>query len=145
MTAPLDHSALDKAVAEAVRINRTGDAAALLSESRACHRALREAPAVPQLDRCAAFDDAIVELEDRAPDWDGGPFSQPAVARRQWAAASALSNDYLAVDGRLNRIRLHVELALAPRDPPPAIPIPEMANETNVTVGLDEPADTNAD
>ena len=34
--------------------------------------------------------------------------------RRQWSAASALSNDYLAIDGRLDRIRLQVELALAP-------------------------------
>jgi hypothetical protein len=145
MTAPLDHVAVDKAIADAVRINRSGDGAALLSESRACHRALRDTPAVRQLDRCAAFDDAIVELQDRAPGWDGGPFSQPAVARRQWAAASALSNDYLAVDGRLDRIRLHVELALAPRNPAPAISIPEMANEADVTVGPDEPAETNAD
>ena len=59
MNRPLDHAALDKAIADAVRINRTGDSAALLNESRACHRALRQHPAVPQLDRCAAFDDAI--------------------------------------------------------------------------------------
>ena len=48
--------------------------------------------------------------------WDGGPFGEPAVTRRQWSAASALSNDYLAVDGRLDRIRLQGELALAPQD-----------------------------
>jgi hypothetical protein len=33
-------------------------------------------------------------------------------------AASALSDDPLAIDGRLDRIRLHVELALAPTLPP---------------------------
>ena len=145
MNRPLDHAALDKAIADAVRINRTGDSAALLNESRACHRALRQHPAVPQLDRCAAFDDAIVELQDREPGWDGGPFSQPAVSRRQWAAASTLSNDYLAVDSRLDSIRLHVELALAPRDALPTVSIPEMANEANVSVGLDEPREGSAD
>ena len=144
MDRPLDRAALDKAIADAVRINGTGDSARLLSESRACHRTLRQDPAVPQLDRCAAFDDAIVELQNREPDWDGGPFSQPAVSRRQWAAASMLSNDYLAVDSRLDRIRLHVELALAPRNPPPNVSVPEMANEANVTVGLDEPGEASA-
>jgi hypothetical protein len=59
----------------------------------------------------------VVQLQDRDPSWDGGPFSQPAVSRRQWSAASALSNDYLAVDGRLDRIRLEVELALAQQRP----------------------------
>jgi len=119
MDRPLDGGALDKAVREALRMYRKGDEAALLRSSRECHRALRLSPTVGQLDRCAAFDDAVVELQNKDPSWDGGPFSQPAVTRRQWAAASALSNDYLAVDGRLNRIRLAVELALAPREPPP--------------------------
>ena len=41
--------------------------------------ALRIEPSVTQLDRCAAFDDAIVQLEDRDPMWDQGPFSQIAV------------------------------------------------------------------
>ena len=39
-----------------------------------------------------------------------GPFSELAVTGRQWSAASALSDDYLAIDGRLDRIRLRVEL-----------------------------------
>jgi len=38
--------------------------------------------------------------------------------RGQWSAASVLSNDYLAIDSRLDRIRLQVELALAPPDLP---------------------------
>ena len=88
---------------------------ALLSASRDCHRTLRLEPSLIQLDRCAAFDDAVVQLQDRDPLWDQGPFSEIAVTGRQWSAASALSNDYLAIDGRLDRIRLRVELALAPR------------------------------
>jgi hypothetical protein len=38
------------------------------------------------------------------------------------SAASTLSDDSLAIDGRLDRIRLHVELALAPMAPPPVPP-----------------------
>jgi hypothetical protein len=71
-----------------------------------------------RLDRCAAFDDAVVDLQNHDPMWDGGAFGEPAVTRRQRSAASALSNDYLAVDGRLDRIRLQGELALAPQDAP---------------------------
>jgi hypothetical protein len=85
----------------------------LLNASRECHRQLRTHPAVALLDRCAAFDDAVVQLQNKDVMWDGGPFGDAAVTRRQWNAASALSNDYLAVDGRLDRIRLQVELALA--------------------------------
>jgi hypothetical protein len=114
---PLDRAEVDGGVRDAVRITRSRDDNALLSSSRNCHRALRSQPSVSQLDRCVAFDDAVVQLQDRDPLWDGGPFSQLAVTRRQWSAASSLSNDYLAVDGRLDRIRLQVELALAPPDP----------------------------
>ena len=56
---------------------------------------------------------AITLVENRDPLRDQGPFAELAVTGRQWSAASALSNDYLAVDGRLDRIRLRVELALA--------------------------------
>ena len=66
-----------------------------------------------QLDRCAAFDDAVVQLEDRDPLRDQGPFGELAVTGRLWAGATALSSDSLAIDGRLDRVRLRVELALA--------------------------------
>ena len=117
MDRALNNSTLESAVREAVAISRNGNEAELLSRSRECHRALRLHPSVDQLDRCAAFDDAVVELQDREPSWDGGPFSQPAVSRRQWAAALMMSNDYLAVDSRLDRIRLDVELRLASQQP----------------------------
>ena len=77
------------------------------------------------LDRCAAFDDAVVQLQDRDPLRDQGPFSELAVTGRQWSAASALSDDYLAIDGRLDQIRLRVELALAPQSPPVAPATPD--------------------
>jgi hypothetical protein len=72
------------------------------------------------LDRCAAFDDAVVGLQDRDPLRDAGPFAPLAVTGRQWSAASTLSDDYLAIDSRLDQVRLRVELVLAPQVPPVA-------------------------
>ena len=83
------------------------------STSRDCHHLLRSTPSVLQLDRCAAFHDAVVQLQDRDPLRDQGPFSELAVTGRYWSGASALSDDSVAIDGRLDRIRLQVELALA--------------------------------
>jgi hypothetical protein len=86
---------------------------ALASASRDCHHQLRSQPSLIQLDRCAAFDDAVVQLEDRDPLRDQGPFSELAVTGRIWSGATALSDDSVAIDGRLDRIRLRVEQALA--------------------------------
>jgi hypothetical protein len=109
-----------------------------VSASRDCHRELRLLPSLMQLDHCAAFDDAVIDLQNRDPMWDGGPFSQLAVTGRQWSAASALSNDYLAIDSRLDRIRVQVELALAPSDPPRlAPPVDQRAKEEIVAPPAD--------
>jgi len=62
----------------------------------------------------------VVVLQDRDPLRDQGPFSELAVTGRQWSGAQTLSNDNLAIDGRLDRIRLRVELVLAPAMPPVA-------------------------
>jgi hypothetical protein len=113
MDKPLSAAAIDGAVSDARHIAATGDEMGLAAASTLCHRKLRGNPDVAQLDRCAAFDDAVVQLQDRDPLRDRGPFSELAVTGRQWSAASELSNDYLAIDGRLDRIRLRVELALA--------------------------------
>jgi hypothetical protein len=113
MDQPIHNAAVAKGIDEALRIAGRHDEGALLNASRECHRTLRLQPSVSQLDRCAAFDDAVVQLQNHDPMWDRGPFSEIAVTGRQWSAASALSNDYVAVDGRLDRIRLQVELALA--------------------------------
>jgi hypothetical protein len=40
------------------------------------------------------------------------------VTGRLWSGATALSDDYVAIDGRLDRIRLQVEIALAPARQP---------------------------
>jgi hypothetical protein len=110
----LNVSAIDDAVAQAVRLYRTSDEETLANVSRDCQRRFRDNPRPSQLDRCAAFDDAVVGLQDRDPLRDGGPFAPLAVTGRQWSAASTLSDDDLAIDGRLDRIRLQVELLLAP-------------------------------
>jgi hypothetical protein len=113
MDQPLHVAAIDGAVREALRLARTSDEIALASASRDCRRKFREEPTLAQLDRCAAFDDAVVQLQDRDPLRDRGPFAQLAVTGRQWSAGSSLSDDYLAIDGRFDRIRLRVELAIA--------------------------------
>jgi len=110
---PINAAAINSAALEALRISRTRDEMTLASTSRDCHHLLRSTPSVLQLDRCAAFDDAVVQLQDRDPLRDQGPFSELAVTGRYWSGASALSDDSVAIDGRLDRIRLQVELALA--------------------------------
>jgi hypothetical protein len=122
MDEPLHISAIAAAARRAQYLARTRDEMALASASRDCHHALRNDPSLLQLDRCAAFDDAVVQLQDRDPLRDQGPFGELAVTGRLWSGATALSDDYVAIDGRLDRIRLEVELALAPPLPPPQPP-----------------------
>jgi len=123
MDRPLAASAINAAVGDAVRISRRQDEMALASTSLDCHRRLRASPRLEQLDRCVAFDDAVVLLQNRDPLRDQGPFSEIAVTGRQMNAASSLSDDSLAIDSRLDRIRLHVELTLVPTLPPPPPPL----------------------
>lgn len=117
MDRPLTVAAIDGSVREAITIARTQDEMALARTSQDCHRQLRSRPSLELLDRCVGFDDAVVQLQDRDPLRDQGPFSEIAVTSRQMSAASILSGDPLAIDGRLSRIRLHVELTLAPVPP----------------------------
>jgi hypothetical protein len=119
MDQPLHISAINVAARHALYLARTRDEMTLANTSRDCHHELRNDPSLLQLDRCAAFDDAVVQLQDRDPLRDQGPFSELAVTGRLWSGATALSDDYVAIDGRLDRIRLQVELALAPPPPPP--------------------------
>ena len=120
MDGELHVDAIAAAVSDAVHLYRTRDEMALADASGDCQRRFRDSPGTPMLDRCAAFDDAVVGLQDRDPLRDGGPFAPLAVTGRQWSAASMLSDDSLAIDSRLDQIRLHVELALAPQVPPVA-------------------------
>jgi hypothetical protein len=114
MDQPLHVAAIDRSVQSALEMARTRDEMALASASSDCHRELRRNPSILQLDRCAAFDDAVVQLQDRDPLRDQGPFSELAVTGRILSGASALSDDSVAIDGRLDRIRLRVEVGLAP-------------------------------
>ena len=118
MDQPLNLAAIDGSARQALEIARARDEMALASRSRDCHHLLRSRPSLLQLDRCAAFDDAVVQLEDRDPLRDQGPFSELAVTGRIWAGATAMSDDSLAIDARLDRIRLRVEQALALGSPP---------------------------
>jgi hypothetical protein len=121
MDQPLHVSVIAAAARHAQYLARTRDEMALASASRDCHHELRNEPSLLQLDRCAAFDDAVVQLEDRDPLRDQGPFGELAVTGRLWSGATALSDDYVAIDARLDRIRLQVEIALAPA-PQPQVP-----------------------
>jgi hypothetical protein len=118
MDQPLHMAAIAAAAQRAQFLARTRDEMALASASRDCHHGLRSDPSLVQLDRCAAFDDAVVQLQDRDPLRDQGPFGELAVTGRLWSGATALSDDYVAIDGRLDRIRLQVEIALAPARQP---------------------------
>ena len=115
MEQPLNLGAIDASARDALRLSNTRDEMALATSSRDCHRLLRSDPTLLQLDRCVAFDDAVVQLQDRDPLRDQGPFSELAVTGRVWSGASALSQDSLAIDARLDRIRMRVELALTPQ------------------------------
>jgi hypothetical protein len=118
MDQPLHVSAIAAAARRARYLAQTRDEMALASASRDCHHELRNDPSLLKLDRCAAFDDAVVQLQDRDPLRDQGPFGELAVTGRLWSGATAMSDDYVAIDGRLDRIRLQVEIALAPAPPP---------------------------
>jgi hypothetical protein len=112
MEQPLHLEAIDGAAGEALRLSKSRDEMALAAASQNCHHLLRRSPSLVQLDRCAAFDDAVIQLQDRDPLRDQGPFSELAVTGRLWNGATALSEDSVAIDGRLGRIRSRVEAAL---------------------------------
>lgn len=136
---PLVEPAITRSINQAVSLVQRGDEDQLAAQSRNCHRRLRSEPGLAQLDRCAAFDDAVVALADRDPLNDRGAFSASAVTARQMTAASLLSRDYLAIERRLDRIRMTVQLALrqSPLPPPPLPPPPLPAP----AAAVDPPAD----
>ena len=121
---PLFEPVIADAIRQATRL-ATGDAEALARHSRDCHRQMRSTPQLAQLDRCAAFDDAVAAIADRESLDDRGTFSASAVTARQMTAASLLSSDYLAIERRLDRIRTMVQLTVRPRLPPLPPPVVE--------------------
>ena len=118
MDQPLHEQAINAAARQALQLLRSKDEMSRAAVSRDCHRRLRSTPTVAGLDRCAAFDAAVIELQDRDPLRDQGPFSEIAVTGRIRASASALSDDPIAIDGRVERIKRKVEEALAGPAPP---------------------------
>lgn len=118
---PLDRSSVDKAIDRAAALVQSRNRQGLLQESRDCHRALRQQPTLERLDRCAAFDDAVLEIENREAIQEEGPFAASAVTARQMAAAKLLSRNYEAIEERLDRVRTHVQGALAPPEPEPRL------------------------
>lgn len=110
---PVTASAVRGAVRRATLLHGRGNESLLADESRACHQRLREQPSLERLDGCAAFDDAVLELQRGDPLRDEGPFAATAIASRQISAGTLLSSDYLAIDGRLDRVRGAVQSQLA--------------------------------
>jgi hypothetical protein len=108
---PLNQAAVAGAIGEAVGLIERDDAEELAQRSRDCHRQMRARPELAQLDRCAAFDDAVVAAADGELD-DRGVFGASAVTARHMTAGRLLSSDYLAIERRLDRVRLSVELKL---------------------------------
>ena len=114
---PMDQALNDAEIGAAVRdaalLTRTKDEMSRASVSRDCHRALRADPSLARLDSCAAFDAAVIQLQDRDPLRDEGPFSEIAVTGRIRASAVALTDDPVSIDARVERIRRQVEQLLA--------------------------------
>jgi hypothetical protein len=116
---PLHDTIIAGAVTEAERLARKRNPELLAEHSRDCHREMRSEPDAAVLDRCAAYDMAVVVISRGDPMQDDGPFSSSAVTARQMAAARLLTDDYNSIEARLDQIRSRVEAALAV--PPPEV------------------------
>jgi hypothetical protein len=112
---PLAETAIARSIEQAIGMAERGEEQALADRSRACHRRMRSNPDLEQLDRCAAFDDAVAAFGNRDPMSDAGAFSASSITARQMTAASLLSDDFLAIERRLDRIRMVVQLTLRPQ------------------------------
>jgi hypothetical protein len=110
----LNEDVIQTSIAAAGRMVRERDSEDLAEHSRDCHRQMRRSPSGATLDRCAAFDIAVVAILRRDPLQDEGPFSASAVTARQMAAARLLTDDYNSIELRLDQIRSRVEATLAP-------------------------------
>ena len=111
---PIDASTIAAAVLSAQQLVAAGDQHAVAERSRRCHLQMRERPSLARLDRCAAFEDAVAMLQGSDLMRDDGHFSASAVTARQMNAARLLSDDYLAIEARLDQIRGRVWLMLSP-------------------------------
>ncbi len=118
---PIDLADIEVTVARVRNDFASLDEMEFAARSRTCHLEFRLDPEVRTFDRCAAFDYAVILLQDRDPLRDQGPFREVGVVRRHWSEGLKLSDDGWALDSRLDAIRLRVELMLAPTiEPQPA-------------------------
>ena len=120
---PLETAVIDRAIADAVKLNAEADGAATVEFSRACHERLRRDPSLTWFDSCVAFDEATVTL-GQVPSAQASRFDESSMTARQMGAARMLSEDSLAADSRLKQIRSRVEMALMPRLDAAAAPQP---------------------
>lgn len=121
---PIDDAAVKAMTKRAESDFRRLDEAGLADVSRECRQRYHQQPSAAAFDRCAVYDFAIVNLQDRDPVGDRGQFQEVAVIRRQWANAAMLTNDSYRIDSRIDRLKLKVELLLAPDLPIPQVSVP---------------------
>jgi curved DNA-binding protein CbpA len=119
----IDSAAVDASIGQAQSLAGDRRMARAADISRLCHRTMRSAPSAEQLDRCAAFDFTMVALSRGDLFHDEGPFSASAVTAREMSAARLLSDDYMLIEARFDRIRARVDAAVAPEPLPPAPPL----------------------
>jgi len=114
---PLSNSAIDRSAANALNLYERSNSESLAGYSRGCQSQFRDHPDVVWFDTCSAFDEAVVLLQSRDPAADSGPFNPASVTAREMGAAGILSDDSLAADSRLRRIRSRVEMVLLSKLP----------------------------
>lgn len=112
---PIEPAVIARSVDDAMRLHQSGDPQALIDFSRSCEARFRDDPSLTWFDSCAAYDESIVFLEARDPIADSGPFNAAAVTAREMGEGRLLSDDPMAVDGRLHQIRSDVQMMLLPR------------------------------
>ncbi len=104
-SAPVRLDAVRQGVLEAQLL--IDDEVAALERSGDCYQAVREAPSFDRLDRCIAFDDAMLMLAHE-PLAQNGPFGPTAITARQLSASRLLIGDFRGIEGRLDRVRNRV-------------------------------------
>jgi hypothetical protein len=109
---PLSIASIDRSAADALKLYRRGNPTSLAAYSQGCQSQFRDHPDVVWFDSCAAYDEAVVLLQSRDPLADSGTFNPTAVTAREMGAAGLLSDDSLAADSRLHKIRSRVEFVL---------------------------------
>jgi hypothetical protein len=111
---PLQPSIIANAIAAAVEFHSTGDVEGAVDFSRGCGSKLAETRNLGWFDACAAFDEASLLIEDQPGMPSSKRFDGVAVVTREMSAARTISDDILAADSRLRRIRSQVEMAIVP-------------------------------